>query len=108
MSIVPVTDVAHLNNEPRQEIYQDEDIQIAVMSIPMGGNIPNEVHPNNTQITTVVEGVATVFVDGNFNKFGTLAAGDCVVIPKGQYHMIANHGTKPLKIYSIYVPPEED
>lgn len=108
MVAIPIADITCQNEKYRVDIYRDNDTQIAVMAIPPGGNIPNEVHPKNTQITTIVEGTATIYTNSDPSTLITLSSGDCIVIPKGKYHMFVNNGVKTLKLYSIYTPPEED
>ena len=103
-------DVVHKTRmcyEQRRDIFNNGVVQLALMNIPEGGDIPNEVHVDNTQITTIVEGNALVKLDGGKTTF-LLNEGQCVIIDKGRYHQIINIGDVPLKLYSFYIPPEED
>jgi mannose-6-phosphate isomerase-like protein (cupin superfamily) len=69
-----------------------------------GEDIGDEVHPNVDQFFRIEQGEAG-FV---FNETEGCSArdGDAVVVPAGTYHNVINTSkTLPLKLYTIYSPP---
>jgi len=95
--------LAGKNDLWQKEVYRDAKVQIVLMSIPAGEEIGTETHPAD-QTTFVVAGEAHVTVDGHGTKAGP---NHLVVVPKGAEHNIANRGTGPLKLFSVYAPPAE-
>ena len=90
-------------------LWTGSNFQITLMSIPVGGEIGLEVHPDVDQFLRVEDGKATVmmgdcstsltFVETAYEDFA-------IIIPAGKWHNVINSGTKPLKLYSIYAPSE--
>ena len=68
-----------------------------------GEEIGDEVHPNVDQFFRIEQGEAK-FV---FNEAERPARdGDAVVVPAGTYHNVINTSkTAPLKLYTLYSPP---
>ena len=93
-----------LNNEfYRKVLYTGEHMQLVVMTLQPGEDIPTEVHDGIDQFIRVEEGDALVRVDGEETN---LSDDDVVIIPSGTEHYVKNTGEGPLKLYSIYTPPE--
>ena len=91
------------NNQYRKILHTTQTMQLVVMSILPGREIGGEIHPRTSQFIRVDKGKAAATI-GN-NKY-RLKDGDAVVIPPGFWHNIRNTGTEPLKLYTIYSPPE--
>lgn len=100
-----------LEKETKQNVFfrnvllTTPQLQIVLMSLPFGTEIPLEVHPRTTQTIHVESGKASAVVNGK--KF-SLRKGDCLVIPPRASHLIANSGSGELKLFTIYAPPEHD
>jgi mannose-6-phosphate isomerase-like protein (cupin superfamily) len=92
------------NNFFRQVLFTGKYSQLVVMCLQGGEEIGNEVHPNVDQFFRIEEGDAKfVFNDKEEHMVGD---GDAVVVPAGTYHNVINtSSTKPLKLYTIYSPP---
>jgi len=73
------------------------------MTIPVGGEIGGEVHPDNDQILHFVAGRARADVAGESRELGP---GDLVVVPAGTEHNVTNTGDEPLVLTTIYGPPD--
>ena len=74
------------------------------MCLGPGEEIGDEVHPNVDQFFRIEQGEAK-FV---FNEKQERPAreGDAVVVPAGTYHNVINTSqTAPLKLYTLYSPP---
>lgn len=91
------------NSNYRKVIYTDENIQIVLMNLQEGEDIPSEVHPTTTQFIKVEGGFGEAIVDGQ--KY-VISYGDSITIPPNTRHHIRNLSSQPLTLYTIYSPPE--
>lgn len=91
------------NTDYRRVIFTTDKSQLVLMSIPVGEDIELEVHENIDQFFRFEQGFGVIqTTKGNFE----VKDGTGVVIPSGTYHRVVNVGDIPLKLYSIYSPPE--
>jgi mannose-6-phosphate isomerase-like protein (cupin superfamily) len=95
---------ATLDNETfRTVLYTGEHLQLVVMTLKPGEEIGEEVHEDRDQFFRFEEGQGEVLIDGKAHRveddFG-------VIVPAGAQHNVRNTGSKPLKLYTIYGPPE--
>jgi len=90
------------NNNFRKVLYTAKNSQLVVMSIEVGDDIGSEVHELD-QFIRIEQGSAKAVLDGVESE---LPAEHAVVIPAGAEHNIINTGSEPLKLYSVYSPPE--
>jgi mannose-6-phosphate isomerase-like protein (cupin superfamily) len=89
--------LAMKNEEFRQVLYTARHCQLVVMALKPKEEIGAEVHKLD-QFFRVEEAV----LDGVRTE---LRAGFAVVVPAGTMHNIINTGTVPLKLYTLYAPP---
>lgn len=97
------------NNNFRTALWTGEYLQLTLMSIKVGGEIGLEMHPDVDQFIRIEEGQGIVMMgDSEYNlDFQKKVYDDYVIIiPAGKWHNVINTGCKPLKLYSIYAPPE--
>ena len=107
--IINVKKASCFNDNFRKEIWTGKNAQITVMSIPVGGEIGLEMHDNLDQILVIEYGIATVYSGKSKNSvtFKGYANNECaVIIPAGTYHNLINEQNFPLKLFSIYAPPQ--
>lgn len=90
------------NDDFRRVLYTARHCQLVVMSLKPREEIGAEVHDLD-QFFRVEEGTGEVLLDGVRSP---IKAGFAVVVPAGANHNIVNTGTVPLKLYTIYSPPE--
>ena len=91
------------NNNFRKVLNTAKNSQLVVMSIEAGDDIGMEVHEDHDQFIRIEEGKAEVILDGE----KTVVEDDfAIVIPAGTEHNVVNIGDGPLKLYTIYSPPE--
>jgi len=91
------------NTNFRQVIFTGKYSQLVVMSLLPGEEIGEEVHPVVDQFFRIEVGNADVVIDGEKHSVGE---GDAIVVPAGSRHNVINTATdKPLKLYTIYSPP---
>jgi len=88
----------------REVLFTGKHNQLVVMCLQPNEEIGREVHPNIDQFFRIEEGNAKfVFNDKEEHLVGD---GDAVVVPAGTYHNVINtSSTKPLRLYTIYTPP---
>jgi mannose-6-phosphate isomerase-like protein (cupin superfamily) len=79
------------------------------MSIKVGGDIGLEVHPELDQFLRIELGQGIVFMgerENNLEFQQRVSENFAIIIPAGTWHNIVNTGDVPLKLYSIYAPPQ--
>ena len=91
------------NTDFRRVLYTGKNSQLVVMSIPPGGEIGAEVHPEIDQFLRLEQGTGKAVLDGVEHAIADKSA---IVVPAGMMHNFINTGTDDMKLYSIYSPPE--
>jgi mannose-6-phosphate isomerase-like protein (cupin superfamily) len=88
----------------RQVLFTGKHTQLVVMCLRPGEDIGDEVHPNVDQFFRIEQGEAKFVF--NEKKERSVRDGDAVVVPAGTYHNVINTSkTVPLKLYTLYSPP---
>lgn len=101
--VADIEDLTEENDDFRRVLYTGKNLQLVLMSIEPGGEIGEEVHDDGDQFFRVEEGKGEVVIDGHRSKI----EGDFgIVVPAGARHNVINTGDKPLRLYTIYAPPE--
>ena len=96
-----IESIAVKNEDFRQVLYTAKNCQLVVMSLKPQEEIGAEVHILD-QFFRVEEGSGEAVLNGVHTA---ISAGFAVVVPAGINHNIINTGTVPLKLYTIYSPP---
>ena len=91
------------NQDFRRVLYTGKNLQLVLMTLPPGCDIGEEVHDDRDQFFRIEEGRGTIVIDGNANKVEDDFA---VIVPAGARHNVINDGDSPLKLYTVYGPPE--
>ena len=96
------------NTNYRTTLWTGNNLQITLMSIEPGHDIGLEVHDTHDQFLRIEQGQATVSMGPNETELQVWKAvdGDAVVVPAGTWHNLISSGDVPLKVYSIYAPPQ--
>lgn len=102
--IVNIEEETLNNKDYRRVLYTAEKTQLVVMSIEPGDEIGEEVHEGHSQFIRVEQGTAKVIL--NKTEEHLVEAEFAVIIPAGTYHNVISVGDKPLKLYTLYSPPE--
>ena len=95
--------LAKQNEFFRQEILTNEHSQLVLMSVQPGDDIGEETHDVD-QILVFVAGSGEAVLNGQKSK---VEANSLVVVPAGTLHNFVNTGSTPLKLFTVYSPPEE-
>lgn len=87
----------------RQVLYTGHNLQLVLMTLQPGEDIGEEVHGDRDQFFRIEAGAAEVWIDGTCHR---VEADDAVIVPQGARHNVKCVGGEPLKLYTIYGPPE--
>lgn len=105
--VVDIEEATLSNENYRTTLWTGKNLQLTVMSIPVGGDIGLEVHSHNDQFLRVEQGKGRVQMGLAQSQltFDVDVEDEWVVfIPADSWHNVTNVGDKPLKLYSIYAP----
>jgi mannose-6-phosphate isomerase-like protein (cupin superfamily) len=107
--VVNIEEVTKQNNNFRTTLWTGNHLQLTLMSINVGEDIGFEVHNTLDQFIRIEEGQGLVLMgdrenDMDFQEY--VNAAYAFIIPAGKWHNLINTGNIPLKLYSIYAPPQ--
>jgi mannose-6-phosphate isomerase-like protein (cupin superfamily) len=89
------------NDEFRRVLYTAKNCQLVLMALKPKEEIGAEVHKLD-QFFRVEAGSGEAVIDGLRTPIST---GFAVLVPAGARHNIVNTGKEPLKLYTLYAPP---
>ncbi|WP_173918210.1 cupin domain-containing protein [Halobacillus sp. Marseille-Q1614] len=106
--VVNINEVTKQNNTYRTALWTGSHLQVTLMSLNVGEEIGLEIHPDVDQFLRIEEGQGIVQMgknkdDLNFER--NVYDDSAIMIPAGTWHNVTNTGNIPLKLYSIYAPP---
>ena len=96
-----IESLATRNVEFRRVLYTAKNSQLVLMALKPKEEIGAEVHKLD-QFFRVEEGSGDAMLDGVRTA---IRAGFAVLVPAGTNHNIINTGTVPMKLYTVYSPP---
>ena len=91
------------NSHFRRVLYTGSQMQLVLMTLQPGEEIGEEVHDDRDQFFRVEQGKGQVFIDG---KASDIEDDFAIIVPAGARHNVKNNGSEPLKVYTLYAPPE--
>ena len=91
------------NEDFRRVLYTGRYLQLVLMTLQPGEEIGEEVHEDRDQFFRFEEGEGVVLIDGKESPVGDDFA---VIVPAGACHNVRNTGSGPLRLYTVYGPPE--
>ena len=99
---------ATLDNEHYRTVaWSGRYLQLTLMSIPPGGDIGLEAHPETDQFIRLDAGRGRVEMGAAKDRLTMkqeVSDGWCVLVPAGTWHNITNIGDEPMQVYAIYAP----
>jgi mannose-6-phosphate isomerase-like protein (cupin superfamily) len=107
--VVDIEQATVENADYRQTLWTGSNLQVTVMAIAPGDDIGLEVHHDHDQFLRVEAGCGRVQMgpaedDLSFDR--EVEDDWAILVPAGSWHNVTNIGDEPLKVYSIYAPPE--
>jgi mannose-6-phosphate isomerase-like protein (cupin superfamily) len=106
--VANIEDATLTNDYYRTALWTGEHLQTTLMSIPPGGDIGLEIHPDTDQFIRIEDGQGLTQMGSSKTHLTfkqTVFKDSAVFVPAGTWHNITNIGTKPMKLYTIYAPP---
>lgn len=107
--VIDINQAAKQNQNYRTTLWTGSHLQVTLMSIPVGGDIGLEIHPDHDQFLRIEQGQGLVQMGkskDHLNVEKRVSKDAAIVVPAGTWHNVRNTGRGPLKLYSIYAPPE--
>lgn len=106
--VIDIEEATLKNDNFRTALWTGEHLQLTLMSIEVGDDIGLEMHPDVDQFLRIEQGQGIVMMgdcrdDVNFRQ--KVYDNYIIIIPAGKWHNVINTGHVPLKMYSIYAPP---
>ena len=96
-----IESIAVKNEDFRQVLYTAKNCQLVIMALKPKEEIGMEVHKLD-QFFRVEEGAGEAILD---DVHTVISAGFAVLVPAGANHNIVNTGSVPMKLYTLYSPP---
>lgn len=103
MQAVDAFERARENVDFRRVLLTGAHTQVVLMTIEAGGEIGEEVHETTDQLLLFVEGSGETVLAG---EASSVAPNDLVLVLAGALHNVRNSGEQPLKLITVYAPPE--
>ena len=99
------------NSNYRVVAWSGEYLQVTLMSIPVGGDIGLEMHPDTDQFLRLDGGKGRAQMGPAKDELTfdqEVSDGWCVIVPAGTWHNITNSGEDILKVYTVYAPQHHE
>ncbi|WP_318506234.1 cupin domain-containing protein [Bacillus sp. T3] len=107
--VININEASKQNNTYRTALWTGKHLQVTLMSLKAGEDIGLEIHPHVDQFLRVEQGEGIVQMGnskGNLNFERRIKDDSAIMVPAGTWHNVTNIGNIPLKLYSIYAPPQ--
>jgi mannose-6-phosphate isomerase-like protein (cupin superfamily) len=107
--VINIEEAAKQNDYYRTALWTGNHLQLTLMSLKVGEDIGLEVHPHVDQFIRIEDGQGFVKMGDRKDKLDLqqkVYDGSAFIIPAGKWHNLINTGNTPLKLYSIYAPPQ--
>ena len=107
--VVNIVELTVANDTFRTAVWTGSNMQMTVMAIQPGDDIGAEVHDDHDQFLRIEQGAARVVMGDSADdlSFDVPAEADfAILVPAGKWHNVINTGDEPLKLYTLYGPPE--
>jgi mannose-6-phosphate isomerase-like protein (cupin superfamily) len=101
--VIDANKAAEENSSFRKVLFTGTRTQLVVMALLPREEIGSEVHNAVDQLLYVVKGEG-VAVIGDAEE--PLRTGAMFCVPAGTTHNLINTGTEPLKLFTLYSPPQ--
>ncbi len=100
--IGPIESLTEANQDFRRVLFTARHLQLVLMALKPGEAIGSEVHETHDQFFRIEKGRARISMG---DDDALVAAGDAIIVPAGVRHNVTNIGAKPLRLYTLYSPP---
>lgn len=107
--VININEATMQNNNFRTALWTGNHLQVTLMSINVGESIGLEMHPDVDQFIRIEQGYGLVQMGNDKNNLNferKVYDEFAIIIPAGKWHNLTNIGNVPIKLYSIYAPPQ--
>jgi mannose-6-phosphate isomerase-like protein (cupin superfamily) len=107
--VININEASKQNKTYRTALWTGKHLQVTLMSIKPGEDIGLEIHPHVDQFLRIEQGEGIVQMGkrkNNLNFVRRVSDDFAIMVPAGTWHNVTNTGKNPLKLYSIYAPPQ--
>ena len=95
------------NTTYRTVAWSGRYLQVTLMSIPPGGDIGLEAHPDTDQFLRLDSGRGRVQMGPAQDQLTfdrEVSDGWCILVPAGSWHNVTNTGDELMQLYAVYAP----
>jgi len=106
--VININEAAKQNNTYRTALWTGNHLQATLMSLNPGEDIGLEMHPDVDQFLRIEQGQGVTQMGKSKNQLDfsrNVQDDSAIFIPAGTWHNLTNTGNIPLRLYSIYAPP---
>ncbi len=106
--VININEATKQNNTFRTALWTGSHLQVTLMSLNVGEDIGLEMHPDVDQFLRIEQGQGIVQMGESKDRLNferNVYDDSAIIIPAGTWHNLTNTGNSPLKLYSIYAPP---
>lgn len=107
--VININEATKCNDNFRTALWTGCHLQVTLMCINVGEDIGLEIHPELDQFLRIEQGQGIVMMGDRRDRLDfreKVCDEFAIVIPAGKWHNLINTGRVPLKLYSIYAPPQ--
>ena len=101
--VIDVKQAAKENSDFRRVLFTGPHSQLVLMALAPSEEIGTEVHGNVDQLLYVVKGQGVAVLGSAKRPFDK---GAVICVPAGTSHNVINTGDEPLKVFTVYSPPQ--
>ncbi|RHW35928.1 cupin domain-containing protein [Lysinibacillus yapensis] len=105
---ININEATKQNDTFRTALWTGNHLQLTLMSLNPGEDIGLEMHPDVDQFLRIEQGQGVTQMGNtkeNLNFRRNVSDDYAIFIPAGTWHNLTNTGNVPLRLYSIYAPP---
>ena len=106
--VVDIEKATLANDTFRTALWTGPHMQLTMMCLQPGEDIGLEVHPHVDQFLRLEQGRGVTMMgltEDNLAFVQPIFQDSAVFVPAGTWHNIINTGDGPMRLYSIYAPP---
>jgi mannose-6-phosphate isomerase-like protein (cupin superfamily) len=106
--VVDIDELTVDNTNYRTTHWTGSHLQLTLMSIPPGGDIGLEVHPDNDQFLRLEQGRGRCQMGATRDALTfdeQVGDGWAIFVPAGMWHNVTNIGDEDMRLYALYGPP---
>ena len=101
--VANIEELTEANNDFRRVLYTGHNLQLVLMALRPGEEIGEEIHDDRDQFFRIETGEGEIWIDGVCHQ---VKADDGIIVPQGARHNVIGRGSEPMRLYTIYGPPE--